>query len=102
MYYVYILRSLKQEGAIYIGLTSDLKARLKSHNSKQNLYTKRHAPWEIETYIAFTTAQDAKDFEKYLKGGSGKAFLQKHLISKQFKEALVKFNNGRSDQYTKL
>lgn len=101
MHYVYILRSLKQEGAIYIGYTSDLKSRLKSHSAERNLYSKRYAPWEIETYLAFTNEQDAKDFERYLKGGSGKAFLQKHLISQRFKEALKKFNNGRSDKSSK-
>ena len=101
MYYVYILRSLEQEGAIYIGYTPYLKARLKSHNSGENLYSKRYAPWAIETYISFSDEQDAKDFEKYLKGGSGKAFLQKHLISRGFKRALKKFNNGRQSSKLK-
>lgn len=98
MFYVYILRSTKQAGAIYIGYTPNLKARLKSHNSQQNAYSKRHAPWEIETYIAFSSERDAKNFERYLKGGSGKAFLRKHLVSDDFREALRKFNNGGSEQ----
>jgi predicted GIY-YIG superfamily endonuclease len=101
MHYVYILRSLKQEGAIYIGYTPDLKARLRSHNSSQNFYSRRHAPWEVETYVAFTNEQDAKAFERYLKGGSGKAFMQKHLVSKRFKQALKKFNNGRQSSKLK-
>jgi len=81
MYYTYILKSLKVPGAIYIGYTSDLKSRLASHNSHQNHgYTKRNAPWEVESYIAFCEEGDAKRFEVYLKSNSGKAFMKKRLI----------------------
>jgi len=96
MYFTYILRSLKTSGAIYIGYTNDLKSRLANHNSPQNTgYTKRHAPWEVETYLAFSDRAEAKRFEHYLKSSSGKAFMKKRLISNHFKEALVEFNNGR-------
>ncbi|MEW6599692.1 MAG: GIY-YIG nuclease family protein [Nitrospirota bacterium] len=97
MFYTYILRSLKTSVAIYIGYTSDLKARLDRHNSPNNNgYTKRHAPWEIETYIAFTQKVDAQRFELYLKSSSGKAFMRKRLLSDQFIEAIEKFKNGRT------
>jgi predicted GIY-YIG superfamily endonuclease len=97
MYYTYILRSLKTSGAIYIGYTSDLKSRLSHHNGPHNHgYTRRHAPWEIESYVAFTEEEDAKRFEVYLKSNSGKAFMRKRLISNHFKDALVEFNNGRN------
>lgn len=96
MYYIYILKSIKKPGAIYIGYTTDLKSRLEKHNDPKNKgYSKRFAPWTIETYIAFTQVEDAKNFEKYLKSNSGKAFMRKRLISNQFKEALKKFNSGR-------
>lgn len=96
MYYAYILKSKKQAGAIYIGYTSDLKKRLPEHNDPMyKSYSKRFAPWEIESYFAFTTEQQAKNFEVYLKGNSGKAFMRKRLISETFKKALKKFNNGR-------
>jgi len=96
MYYTYILRSIRTHGAIYIGYTNDLKSRLENHNSeKNNGYTKRHSPWEIESYLAFTEEEDAKRFEMYLKSNSGKAFMRKRLISNHFKDALVEFNNGR-------
>jgi len=95
MYYVYILKSKKQDGAIYIGYTSDLKLRLSEHNSTTNKHhSRKYAPWEIETYLSFTKKVDAGRFEKYLKSNSGKAFLRKRLISNQFKVALEKFNNG--------
>ncbi len=97
MYYTYILRSQSQPGAIYIGHTTDLKSRLKQHNatSSEN-YSRRHAALTVETYIVFSNHNDAKAFEFYLKSNSGKAFMRKGLISNRFKEALAKFNNGRT------
>lgn len=99
MYYTYVLRSTKQKGAIYIGSTADLKKRIIEHNSSVGAsHTKKFAPWKIETYIAFSNLQEAKDFERYLKSNSGKAFLRKRLISPTFKIAVAKFNNGRGDK----
>ncbi len=99
MYYTYILKSIKTSGAIYIGYTSDLKSRLSQHNSPNNNgYSKRHAPWVVETYVAFSDEKDAKKFELYLKSNSGKAFMKKRLISNQFKEILEQFNNGRNKE----
>lgn len=94
MHYTYILRSTSQPGAIYIGYTSDLRKRLKEHNAGQGI-SKRYLPWKVETYIAFSDRVEAKAFERYLKSNSGKAFMRKRLLSKNFKEALKKFNNGR-------
>ena len=99
MYYTYILRSSKQEGAIYIGSTEDLKKRLTEHNSEIGAsHTKKYAPWEIEAYVAFSNLTNAKNFEIYLKSNSGKAFLRKRLISASFKKALAMFNNGRGEK----
>jgi putative endonuclease len=96
MYYTYILKSLKEPGAIYIGYTKDLKSRIAQHNSSANGgYTKRYAPWELETYLAFSEEKEARMFEAYLKSSSGKAFMKKRLISNQFKDAVDRFNNGR-------
>ena len=97
MYYTYILRSIKQPGAIYIGYTTDLKQRLAEHNDpKHKSYSKRHSPWMLETYLAFSKESDAKRFEVYLKSNSGKAFMRKRLLSEEFKNALAEFNNGRA------
>ncbi len=81
MYYVYILKSLNAKNKIYIGATSNLKIRLKSHNEGHSTHTKKFKPWEIETYIAFSNKINALKFEKYLKSGSGKAFLKRRLIT---------------------
>lgn len=96
MFYTYILKSKKQSGAIYIGYTSDLKKRLTEHNDpKHKSYSKRHSPWEIETYLSFSKESEAKRFEIYLKSNSGKAFMRKRLLSEKFKNALAEFNNGK-------
>lgn len=95
MYYTYILKSTKIPGAVYKGWTKDLKSRLAQHNTGRSKYSSKYAPWEIESYFAFSSEQQAMDFERYLKSSSGKSFMHKRLISNSFKEALKKFNNGR-------
>jgi putative endonuclease len=77
--YVYILLSDKDATRRYIGLTDDLKARLKSHNQGNNPHTSRYRPWQIETAIAFRSREKAAAFEKYLKSHSGRAFAKKRL-----------------------
>lgn len=67
-YYTYILQSLKNKG-LYIGFTSDLKTRIKKHNSGQNKSTKPFVPYKLIYYEAFLTKTDAKRREVYLKSG---------------------------------
>lgn len=85
MYYTYILRSSKSH-IFYFGYTKNLKKRFKEHNDGLSFATKPHRPWNIVFYAAFETEKQAKDFEQYLKSGSGKAFAYKRLVS----EALMK------------
>jgi predicted GIY-YIG superfamily endonuclease len=63
----------------YVGYTSDLKARLKSHNQGKSKHTGKYSPWELITYVAFSEQSKALAFEKYLKSHSGKAFANKRL-----------------------
>ena len=80
-YFVYILKSQKDSTRYYIGLTNNLDKRLKEHNSKDSYYSRRFAPWSLEIYIAFKSQCLAVSFEKYLKAGSGQAFLKKHFLA---------------------
>lgn len=80
MYFTYILLSQKSH-IFYYGSTSDLKARLMQHNTSISPSTKPHIPWNLVWYCAFTTLKEAKDFEMYLKSGSGKAFAYNRLVS---------------------
>jgi hypothetical protein len=36
-------------------------------------------PWKLECYFAFGCETLARDFEKYLKSGSGRAFAKRHF-----------------------
>jgi len=80
MHKVYILRSIKYPARLYIGLTTDLEERLTSHNTDSSAYSKRYSPWELETYIVLKNKETAEDLERYLKSGSGFAFLKKRLL----------------------
>ena len=80
MTYVYILRSVSCPDQTYIGVTGDLRRRLRQHNSGQSEYTKQFIPWKVETYIAFSDSEKAKALERYLKMGGGWRFAQRRLI----------------------
>ncbi|MBU0549586.1 MAG: GIY-YIG nuclease family protein [Candidatus Omnitrophica bacterium] len=80
MYIIYILLSKIDTRRYYIGITQNLRKRLKEHNASQSGYSKRYAPWEVETYTVFRNKALAEAFEDYLKSGSGNAFLKKRLI----------------------
>ena len=82
MYTVYILRSVNHPSRLYIGLTADLEKRLASHNADASTYSKRYSPWELETHIVLRDKETAEDLERYLKSGSGFAFLKKRLLPK--------------------
>ena len=77
---VYILISEKDPNRLYVGVTDDLKRRLVEHNCVSSGYSKRYAPWSIRTFITLSDEKQAVTLEKYLKSGSGFAFLKKRLI----------------------
>lgn len=58
-----------------------MKKRLAEHNTGQTKFTKAHIPWKLSWYCAFESQQMAKDFELYLKSGSGIAFAYKRLVA---------------------
>lgn len=79
MKYVYILESIAEPQRFYVGLTGDLKARLKRHNAFEVAHTSKFAPWRLKSYFAFSDEQRAVEFERYLKTASGRAFAKKRL-----------------------
>jgi predicted GIY-YIG superfamily endonuclease len=76
--YVYILQSEADEH-FYVGVTDDLRARLRKHNSGEVPHTSKHLPWKLRTYISFDDVDRAYAFERYLKSGSGRAFSTRHF-----------------------
>jgi len=79
MYYVYFLRSLKDQSKTYIGYTTDVEQRLMTHNSGSSPHTSKNKPWELVSYVAFESQEKALNFEKYIKVGSGHAFARKRF-----------------------
>ena len=79
MHYVYLLKSLAEPSQRYVGFTADLKTRLKCHNDGGSIHTAKYKPWELVTYVGFANERRAREFEHYLKSGSGHAFANKRL-----------------------
>jgi predicted GIY-YIG superfamily endonuclease len=63
----------------YPGHTADLKARLAEHKRGKCPHTAKHAPWRLRCYFAFHTEATARNFERYLKSGSGRSFAKRHF-----------------------
>lgn len=78
MWFVYLIKCANN--TIYVGCTSNLDERIKRHSAGHVLSTRARLPVSLVTFITFTDKYKAFEFEKYLKGGSGRAFLNKHLI----------------------
>lgn len=78
-WYVYILKC--DDKRFYIGCTDNLKDRVSRHNKGQVPATKERLPVILISYFAFSNKYTAFNFEKYLKSGSGRAFLKKHLMN---------------------
>ncbi len=82
MTYVYVLESVHDRSQRYVGLTPDLKQRFADHNTGRSPHTRKHKPWNLVAYTAFADEPTAVAFERYLKSGSGRAFLQRHYFRK--------------------
>ena len=77
-YVVYILKCA--DGKPYTGCTKDLEERFARHQNGYVSATKDRRPVELITQIAFNDKYKAYEFEKYLKSGSGRAFVKKHFL----------------------
>ena len=87
MFYSYVLRSIKSPKRHYTGHTSDLKIRLAEHNRGKCPHTAKFAPWMLQSYFAFETENLARNYERYLKSGSGRAFAKRHFEENSPREA---------------
>ena len=75
---VYILKCT--DNTYYTGCTNNIEDRLKRHGQRQINYTKTRLPVELILTINFKDKYLAYDFERYLKSGSGKAFMRRHFV----------------------
>jgi putative endonuclease len=79
MQYVYILKC--SDGKSYTGCTDNLKERIERHTKGYVPATKERRPLKLDAYFAFKNKHKAFEFEKYLKSGSGRAFINRHLLN---------------------
>lgn len=85
MYYVYVLRSLKDK-KLYYGCTKDLRKRVKEHNAGLNISTNRRKPLELIYYEAYLSEKDARNREQFIKSGRGREVIKKQLVETLFAE----------------
>ncbi len=80
MWYVYVLRSLKN-GRLYSGSTNDLERRLGEHESDHSPYTRHAGPFELIYSERCETRLEARQRESFLKTGRGRVILKQNLDS---------------------
>jgi len=79
MYYVYLLECADDK-SWYIGYTEDLKKKLHEHQSRYGCRTTSlKKNWHLIYYESYLDKLDALGREKFLKGGSGRNYLNKQL-----------------------
>jgi putative endonuclease len=79
MHTVYLIQSIPYPNRRYIGLTTRLEERLSEHNRGSVDATKKNIPWSLTASISFPDESKARAFEAYLKTGSGRAWVKRHL-----------------------
>lgn len=79
MWYVYVIKS-KNHSFLYVGSTKDLYRRLSEHNNGESKSTAPYKPYELKSYVAVQTEDQARKLERYFKSGSGKTILKKRIL----------------------
>jgi len=78
MFNVYIIFS-ESFDRFYVGMSSNVKNRLKEHNSKSVKSTKAFVPWKLIHIEKFETRIEARKREKYLKTAAGRKWRKINL-----------------------
>jgi putative endonuclease len=81
MYFVYILKSLK-DGKLYTGCTDDVERRLVEHNSGKSTATRNRRPLVLVHSESFESKSDALKREYFLKTKKGS--FEKYQIWQQY------------------
>jgi putative endonuclease len=82
LFYVYVLFSPAWD-KIYIGFTSDLETRIKSHNELATKgWTTKFRPWIIVHTESFDSKALAMKREKQLKSAKGRLFIRNQFLKK--------------------
>jgi len=79
MFYIYVLKSLKN-GKRYVGSTGkEPEIRLSEHNSGSNNWTKVNKPFKLIYKEVYDNKREAIKREKFLKSGQGRKFLDQYI-----------------------
>ena len=81
MYFVYFIQSLKHLSKTYVGYTENIEQRIETHNSGGSVHTAKYKPWKLIVHLTFVEERTAREFEKYLKSQSGRAFAKKRFLN---------------------
>ena len=80
MFTVYILHSPAYD-KIYIGYTTNLEQRLRSHNKLGTKgWTVKYRPWQLIYKEEFESKKEAIRREKALKSSRGRAFIRQEVL----------------------
>ena len=60
VYYVYLIESLSAQGERYVGMTTDLRQRLREHDQRKSSHTTKFSPWKLITCVVFTDRAKAE------------------------------------------
>jgi putative endonuclease len=82
MFYVYVLRSLKNNYR-YIGQTNNLEKRLLEHNEGMTKSIRFQIPFVLEYSETFETRIEAIRREKFLKSGKGREWLDNNIKKRE-------------------
>jgi putative endonuclease len=83
MHYVYVLRSVEAD-KFYVGITSNVKRRLETHNAGFSPFTNKYKPWKLLYFEAYTSESLARKRELKLKNhGKGFQELKKRIFDEK-------------------
>jgi len=75
MYYVYFLKSLKNND-LYIGSTNNIENRIRLHNAGRVKSTRFYRPWQLLGSETYPTRSEAIRRERFLKNHQQKEILK--------------------------
>ena len=77
--FVYVIQSDRRADRHYVGVTWNVTSRLAAHNAGASPHTQRHRPWRLRAVVEFADEARAIEFQKFLKSGTGAAFIHRLL-----------------------
>lgn len=79
MHYVYVLKN--KDDRFYIGITSNVRERLKAHNAGNSRFTNMYKPWKLIYFEAYLDESLARKRELKLKNhAKGFQELKKRIL----------------------